>query len=73
LLKCYGKRLAYVEDGSVYFQCKISGIWKTFRKTIDELDAGARVEIRGEKHHPADFALWKKLKKPRHELGESVE
>jgi cysteinyl-tRNA synthetase len=27
---------------------------------VDELEAGARVEINPEKRHPADFALWKK-------------
>ncbi|MCH2106325.1 MAG: cysteine--tRNA ligase [Planctomycetes bacterium] len=26
---------------------------------IDELDAGARIEVNEEKRHPADFALWK--------------
>ena len=26
---------------------------------IEDLEAGARVEVRGEKRHPADFALWK--------------
>ncbi len=32
--------------------------------TVDELEAGARVEVREEKRHPADFALWKS--DPRH-------
>ena len=26
---------------------------------IEDLDAGARIEVRSEKRHPADFALWK--------------
>ena len=28
---------------------------------IDQLKSGARVEINQEKHHPADFAVWKKV------------
>jgi cysteinyl-tRNA synthetase len=31
-------------------------------KKIDELEAGARVEVMGEKKNPLDFALWKKSK-----------
>jgi cysteinyl-tRNA synthetase len=29
-------------------------------QTLDEMRAGARVEVNPEKHHPADFALWRK-------------
>ena len=53
---------AYIPEGSgeVYFDIssfpeygKLSG------KTLEDLRAGARVEINEVKRHPADFALWK--------------
>ncbi|NTW49361.1 MAG: cysteine--tRNA ligase, partial [Chlorobiales bacterium] len=53
---------AYEVDGTVYFSVgsfkeygKLSG-----RTDQDALEAGARVEVRSEKRHPSDFALWKK-------------
>ncbi len=52
---------AYEVDGSVYFDVssypeygKLSG------RVIEDLEGGARVAVREEKRHPADFALWKK-------------
>ncbi len=52
---------AYEVNGSVYFDVrKFSGYGKLSGRTVDELEAGARVEVNPEKRHPADFALWKK-------------
>ncbi|MBP5193636.1 MAG: cysteine--tRNA ligase, partial [Clostridia bacterium] len=58
------KGVAYETDDGVYFDIekfpsygKLSGI-----KLEDQL-SGARVEVNGEKRHPADFALWKKAPK----------
>jgi cysteinyl-tRNA synthetase len=52
---------AYEANGSVYFDVtKFAGYGKLSGRTVDELEAGARVEINPEKRHPADFALWKK-------------
>ena len=36
-------------------------------RSVEEQEAGARVEVREEKRHPADFALWKKAE-PEHIL-----
>ncbi|MEJ2749609.1 MAG: cysteine--tRNA ligase, partial [Anaerolineae bacterium] len=59
---------AYEVDGSVYFDVasypeygKLSG------RVIEDLEEGARVTVRQEKKHPADFALWKKAE-PEHIL-----
>ncbi len=55
------KGFAYEVGGSVYFDVKkFAGYGKLSGRSVDELDAGARVEINADKHHPADFALWKK-------------
>lgn len=53
--------LAYVTDsGSVYFDVlKKEGYGKLSNRNVEEMKAGARVEVNSEKNHPADFALWK--------------
>ncbi|MCX7918726.1 MAG: cysteine--tRNA ligase [bacterium] len=55
------KGYGYETSDGIYFDVtkfpqygRLSGI------KLDEQKAGARVEVRGEKRHPADFALWKK-------------
>lgn len=51
---------AYEVDGSVYFSVEsFPDYGKLGRRKLEDLRAGARVEVREEKHHPADFALWK--------------
>jgi cysteinyl-tRNA synthetase len=60
------KGFAYESSGSVYFEVsKFAGYGKLSGRTVDELEAGARVEVKSEKRHPADFALWKKAE-PEH-------
>jgi cysteinyl-tRNA synthetase len=55
------KGCAYEVNGSVYFEvAKFPGYGKLSGRTVDEMQAGARVEVSSEKRHPADFALWKK-------------
>ncbi len=55
------KGYAYTTDeGDVYFSVeKFPEYGKLSGRKIDELEPGARVAVREEKRHPADFALWK--------------
>ncbi|HEY9745958.1 MAG TPA: cysteine--tRNA ligase [Oculatellaceae cyanobacterium] len=52
---------AYVApDGSVYFRVSAKADYgKLSKKPLDELKAGARVEVDPNKESPLDFALWK--------------
>lgn len=56
-----GKGHAYPADnGDVYFSVdSFEGYGKLSRKKLDDLVAGARVDVREAKRSPADFALWK--------------
>jgi cysteinyl-tRNA synthetase len=51
---------AYEAGGNVYFDV---ASWPNYGKlsgrSVDEMQAGARVEVAADKRHPADFALWK--------------
>ncbi len=51
---------AYEVEGDVYFSVeKFEEYGKLSRRKLEDLEAGARVQVREEKRHPADFALWK--------------
>jgi cysteinyl-tRNA synthetase len=55
------KGYAYETNGSVYFEVgKFKDYGRLSGRNVEELIAGARVEVKSEKRHPADFALWKK-------------
>jgi cysteinyl-tRNA synthetase len=57
------KGFAYQVDGDVYFSVrKFKGYGKLSGKNIEELEAGARVEVDERKADPLDFALWKASK-----------
>jgi cysteinyl-tRNA synthetase len=57
------RQLAYRVDGDVFFSVPdFPGYGKLSRKRIEELEAGARVEIDERKKSPFDFALWKSSK-----------
>ena len=59
--KLLDRHLAYEANGSVYFDVsRFAGYGRLSGRTVEELNAGARVEVKEEKRHPADFALWKK-------------
>ena len=52
---------AYEVGGNVYFDVTSWGKYgRLSGRTVEEMQAGARVEPNAEKRHPADFALWKR-------------
>jgi cysteinyl-tRNA synthetase len=52
---------AYEAGGNVYFDV---ASWPAYGKlsgrSVDQMQAGTRVEVAADKRHPADFALWKR-------------
>jgi len=54
---------AYVIDGDVYFRVvSFKDYGKLSKRNIEDLKAGARVEVDERKQDPLDFALWKASK-----------
>jgi cysteinyl-tRNA synthetase len=57
------KGVAYPVEGDVYFEVRrFPGYGKLSGKNLEELQAGARVEVDERKRDPMDFALWKATK-----------
>lgn len=57
------KGLAYVVDGDVYFEVsKYPEYGRLSKRRLEDMQAGARVDVDARKHHPMDFALWKSSK-----------
>lgn len=55
--------LAYNTEGDVYFAVdKFPGYGKLSGRSLEDMLAGARVDIDDKKRNPMDFALWKKAK-----------
>ena len=54
------KGYAYNVNGNVYFRTKkFDDYGKLSHQPLEELEAGARIDISDEKEDPMDFALWK--------------
>ena len=54
---------AYEQDGDVYFRVLSDPAYgQLSHRRLDEMNAGARVEVDERKEHPMDFALWKTSK-----------
>jgi len=57
------KGYAYNVNGNVYFRTKkFEGYGKLSHQPLEELEAGARIDITEDKEDPMDFALWKAQK-----------
>jgi cysteinyl-tRNA synthetase len=57
------KGMAYVMDGDVYFRVRADPDYgKLTHRSLDEMEAGARVAVDERKEDPMDFALWKASK-----------
>ncbi len=54
---------AYAADGDVFYRVlSFPGYGKLSKRQIEEMLAGARVEVDPRKEHPMDFVLWKAAK-----------
>lgn len=57
------KGYAYELNGDVYFSVeKFKGYGKLSGRKLEDMMAGARIEVNESKHNPMDFALWKAAK-----------
>jgi cysteinyl-tRNA synthetase len=57
------KGYAYVVDGDVYYRVeKFADYGKLSGRSLEDMKAGARVDVDERKDHPMDFALWKSAK-----------
>jgi cysteinyl-tRNA synthetase len=57
------KGYAYEVEGTVYFDTDaFNDYGKLSKKVLEELEAGARIEVADQKKNPMDFVLWKPTK-----------
>ena len=57
------KGYAYLADGDVYFRAtKFNEYGKLSHQPLEDLEAGARIDIADHKENPMDFCLWKGAK-----------
>jgi len=63
ILGLVNKGFAYEVDGDVYYRVKkFDHYGRLSKRSLDDMLAGARVEVNDRKEEPVDFALWKKAK-----------
>ncbi len=61
--KLIDQGVAYTVDGDVFFAVeKFPSYGSLSNRSLEEMQAGARIEVDPRKKHPMDFALWKKGK-----------
>ena len=61
--KLEAKGYAYAKGGDVYFRTHAdAGYGKLSHQPLDDLEAGARIEVNDVKEAPMDFTLWKAAK-----------
>ncbi len=61
--KLISKGHAYEIDGDVYFAVdSFDGYGKLSGRKLEDMEAGARIDVDQRKHNPFDFALWKSTK-----------
>ena len=61
--KLVKKDIAYQVDGDVYFQVeRYPAYGRLSKRRLNDMQAGARVDVDERKRHPMDFALWKSSK-----------
>lgn len=61
--KLVEKGYAYAKNGDVYFRAaKFKEYGKLSHQPLEELEAGARIDVSEQKEDPMDFALWKGVK-----------
>ncbi len=54
------RKIAYQVNGDVYFSVESFPAYGSLsHRTLEEMQAGARIEVDPRKRHPMDFALWK--------------
>lgn len=57
------KGYAYAADGDIFFSVTaFSGYGKLSGRKLEDMEAGARVDVDARKHDPFDFVLWKSAK-----------
>jgi len=63
IIRLEANGFAYESNGDVYFRVeRFKGYGKLSGRSLEDMVAGARVEINKNKENPMDFALWKKSK-----------